>query len=181
VSDLAVKVQELLDRQAILDCLHRINRGVDRDDVELVASCYHPEALDDHGFYVGSGPGMAEWAIAGHAESRTSQHHITNHLVDLDGDGAHSETYFLAVNHQASGAITVACGRYMDRFERRNGEWRIAGRVCIVETVIDAQAGDLDAISRSFAPFTRDRTDLSYQRPLTVARTSATAEHPPLA
>lgn len=178
MNDLAANVQELLDRQAILDCLHRINRGIDRDDVDLVASCYHPDAVDDHGFYVGSGRGMAEWAIAGHTESPSSQHHITNHLVELDGDSAHAETYFLAVNRQPSGAVTIACGRYTDRFERRNAEWRIAARVCIIETVIDAKAADMEAIERSFAPFARDRSDLSYQRPLTVTRRSAEDEHP---
>jgi len=180
MDDLEAKVQELLDRQAILDCLHRINRGIDRDDLDLVASCYHPDALDDHGFYVGSGPGMAEWAMAGHTESPSSQHHITNHLVELDGDEAHAETYFLAVNRQASGAVTVACGRYLDRFERRNGEWRVAARVCIIETVIDAKVADMmEAVDRSFAPYTRDRSDLSYQRPLTVNRRSAADEHRP--
>jgi hypothetical protein len=49
------RLQELVDRADILDCVQRYARGIDRHDVELVASCYHPDAIDDHGLYVGPG------------------------------------------------------------------------------------------------------------------------------
>jgi SnoaL-like domain len=46
-------IRELLDRQAILDCIHRYTRGMDRHDKEMALSAYHPDAIDDHGLYCG--------------------------------------------------------------------------------------------------------------------------------
>src|SRR5882724_2908499 len=45
-------LRQLLDRQAILDCLHRYTRGVDRLDRQLLLSAYHADAIDDHGLFV---------------------------------------------------------------------------------------------------------------------------------
>ena len=42
------KVRQLVDRQEILDCMHRYARGVDRMDAELLQSAFHEDALDCH-------------------------------------------------------------------------------------------------------------------------------------
>ena len=42
-------VTYLLDRQAILDCLHTYCRAMDRLDRELLMTVYHEDAIDDHG------------------------------------------------------------------------------------------------------------------------------------
>jgi hypothetical protein len=182
MTDLNAQVQQLADRQAILDCLCRYARGIDRDDIDLVASAYHPDALDDHGFIVGSGREMAERVFVMHKESPACQHHITNHTAEIDGDTAHAETYYISINRAPSGSVSVATGRYIDRFERRDGEWRIAARQVVTETVIDGKVDEgMQAVARAFAPFSRDRSDLSYRRPLTVTRRSAEEPHPALA
>jgi ketosteroid isomerase-like protein len=163
------QLQELLDRQAIADCVQRYARGIDRQDVDLVASCYHPDAIDDHGSFVGSGRELAEWAFERKKRELTSQNHVTTHNVELNGDTAHGETYYLSMGRDTSGVVRFASGRYIDRFERRNGEWRIAERLCIVESVTKAQGEG--TTHRPHAPSTRDQSDPSYQRPL-VVRTS---------
>ena len=46
------------------------------------------------------------------------------------------ETYGIAVHRSASGAahLNLSTGfRYVDRFERRDGEWRIAHRVAVTD------------------------------------------------
>ena len=43
------EIRALLDRQAITDALHLYCRAIDRTDEELLASVYHPDAIDDHG------------------------------------------------------------------------------------------------------------------------------------
>ena len=48
------QLQMLLDRQAILDCVQRYARGLDRHDDELTASAYHGDALDHHGGFTGT-------------------------------------------------------------------------------------------------------------------------------
>jgi ketosteroid isomerase-like protein len=173
------RLQELLDRTAILDCLQRYARGIDRHDAELAASAYHPDALDDHGLFVGSGRGLAEWANnEAHRGVIRHQHHLTNHSVELDGDTAHTETYYLVVMRSETGRVSFGSGRYLDRFERRGGEWRIAARVTTVETMSDLGTADMAELDRAFIQPAQNLSDPSYQRPITVGRRSVADPHP---
>jgi ketosteroid isomerase-like protein len=165
-------VQRLLDRQEISDCIHRYARGLDRHDDEVVLSCYWGDALDSHGPFTGDALEFVAWANDLHdSEWQGHQHHLTACNVELDGDVAHAETYVLGVLTRKGGRLSdIAGGRYLDRLERRDGEWRIAARKVVVEW-----AGVLDGADARFgpAPFpdpTWDRSDPSYQRPLTVER-----------
>lgn len=172
--DTAGQLRELVDRAAILDCLQRYARGIDRHDVELAASAYHEDALDDHGFYVGSGRGLAMWANdEAHAGVPRHQHHLTNHSVDIDGDTAHAETYYLVVMRTEAGEMNLGSGRYLDRFERRNGQWRIAAREVVVESLVQLGLADMAAVDAAFAASRQDPGDPSYDRPLEVRRRSA--------
>jgi ketosteroid isomerase-like protein len=172
------QVQDLLDRAAILDCVQRYARGIDRHDVELVTSAYYPDAVDDHGLYVGSGDGLAVWANNhAHRGLVRHQHHLTNHSVDLEGDTAHAETYYLVVTRSETGTVRLGSGRYLDRFERRAGEWKIADRVTLVETVSDLGSSDMEELDRAFAAPAQNRSDPSYRRPLRVSRRSADEPH----
>jgi hypothetical protein len=176
--DVTEQLQQLLDRQAIADCLQRNARGQDRHDLELMASSYHPDAIDDHGDYVGPGQAYGERANAAHQAFTCHQHHLTTQSVDLFGDTAHAETYYLAILRAESGAVVLASGRYIDRLERRDGEWRLSNRVVTVESrsnLPDAENDDRDPV---FYPGTQDRTDLSYQRPLRPPRTSVEDRYP---
>lgn len=169
-------VRELKDRQDILDCLMRYCRGVDRFDREAVASAYHPDAIDDHGDYVGGVDGFIDWAFAYHDKyQRRTMHSISNHICELDGDVAHTETYwtFTAVNRDAP-HHTRATGRYIDRFERRDGGWAIAARICVLNGLDNQLDPDGVAADANFVATARDRSDPIYQRPLTIDRTRFT-------
>lgn len=163
-------LQQLLDRLAIADCVHRYARGIDRRDAELVASCYHPDALDDHGDFVGRGQDLPAWVFPRLTGSVRSQNHITTHNVELDGDTAHGDTYYVVTSRASSGAVTIVSGRYVDRFERRAGQWRIAARVCLVESMVTVEGGDMSRHDQVFTTSARDRSDVSYERPLQVRR-----------
>lgn len=170
--DISEQVKELLDRQAIYDCVQRNARGQDRHDVELMASTYHPDAIDDHGHYLGSGEGYVQRAHEVHQGFVRHQHHLTTHSVELSGDTAHAETYYIAILCRESGLVLLSSGRYIDRLERRNGEWRISTRIVTVESKLDIQGGNDDDVEPMFYPGTQDRTDLSYRRPLRPPRQS---------
>jgi hypothetical protein len=174
-------IDYLLDRQEILDCIQRCARGMDRHDAELIASAYHPDAIDDHGLYRGSAAGFIDHvngsaATVGVHEQLfvAHQHLVMNHVVEIDGDQAHSETQYLFFGEKRSEpVIQIAGGRYVDRFERRNGVWAIAGRRVVMEWTTELP-GATDMSSAGYERFTKgawDRTDISYQRPLQV-RTS---------
>jgi hypothetical protein len=165
------QVRQLVDRQQIGDCLVRYCRGVDRLDRELLLSVYHPDAVDDHGVFVGSAEGFADWAFAYHREHQMATHHMVfNHALDLQGDTAHSEIYWQFFGENRIKPDTLAFGRYIDRFERRDGRWAIAARVCVSEAVNELTPTALPADYRdalmSNGPSTRDGTDRSYDRPL---------------
>ncbi len=169
---LEAMVQELHDGQAIRDCLVRYCRGVDRLDRELIVSCYHEDAVDDHGLFVGSPTGFADWVIPLHAKAQhTTQHIITNHTCELDGDVAHAETYWMFAGMNTQGPpLMISGGRYIDRFERRGGKWAIALRKCVSDWRGVPGEGFLPPAAReamnSGARTTRDKSDPSYERPL---------------
>ena len=41
-------LRDMRDRKEILDCVTRYCRGIDRRDIGLAKSAYHPQAADDH-------------------------------------------------------------------------------------------------------------------------------------
>jgi ketosteroid isomerase-like protein len=170
------RLQELLDRHDILDCIHRYCRAVDRLDRDMLLSVYHPDAIDDHGVFVGGREEFAEWAFGYHVRHQKLTHHIvTNHTCELDGDTAHTETYWIFSGINVDAAPSIHFGRYIDRFERRHGTWAIAARTCLSEW--HAAQGEL-AVPPEFAAAlrgsgvpTRDKLDPSYMRPLKLLQT----------
>ena len=60
---------------------------------------------------------------------RATAHMMTNHLVDVDGDAA-TGTVLCAARHLGKDdpGVLVVVIRYVDRYERQGGVWRIADR-----------------------------------------------------
>lgn len=140
------KLQRLLDRAEIHDCMARYVRGIDRGDADLVRSAYHRDAYDDHVDYQGDVEGFLEWVEGRFAPFVNSMHHIGQSFVEFAGpDVAFAETQYASRRLRRPTPEEAArlgpddmmmrqsWGRYLDRFERRSGEWRIARRVVIVD------------------------------------------------
>lgn len=169
-SEASAWLLELKDRQEIYDCLMRYCRGVDRLDRDVILSAYHADALDDHGQVVAPVAQFVDAIFAQHTNKQVrTQHHITNHICELDGDTAHTESYFMyrSINKTAP-VHTVATGRYIDRFEKRDGKWAIAARVCITEIMEDTHSPTGVEHFDKYLPASRDKDDYSYRRPLTI-------------
>jgi hypothetical protein len=165
-------VQELLDRQRIADCMNRYARGVDRVDVELIRSAYWPDAHDSHGPFNGPLDVFLDGWVPLQQGRDVAHHLLGNHYVELDGDTADAETYFLsAAKLVGRDDLELVAGRYLDRFERRAGEWRILSRLVVLDwqCVTDA-SGMAERLARSHRG-ARGTDDPSYERP--VARRSA--------
>jgi len=157
------EIQKLLDEQAIREVVHRYCRGVDRRQFEVVRSCYHPDATDDHGAYKGGVDGFIAHAREGLVRYERTMHFMGNlHIEVLDAGRAHSEAYTIAFHRLGPRGDTPARDhvvgfRYVDDFEKREGEWRIARRVCVFEwTRTDPVAPGWDYREG----FVRGRTDL---------------------
>lgn len=130
-------IQRLLDEQEIRQVLARYCRGVDRCDANLIRSVYHPDATDDHGTYKGPGVEFAEQVIPMLRNYwQATMHDLGTCIIELDGDAADVETYFVAYHRRLQESETwldVFGGRYLDRFEKRSGRWLIAKRVVVHE------------------------------------------------
>ena len=132
-----VSAQDLVAKRACFDALARYARGVDRCDPELIRSTYHPGAYDDHGGYQGDVDGFVAWVKGAVMDPfRCTMHKLGNSLIEVDGDRAFSETY--AVAHHVQDSIDTPTDlimgvRYVDRFERHGGHWKVAHRVMSFE------------------------------------------------
>jgi hypothetical protein len=178
----------IADRFAIEQALLRYCRGVDRKQWDLVRSAYHPDAYDDHGNYKGAVDGFVASVIKRHETIEQSTHAISNIQIEFAGpDTALVETYFIVHQRHAPGDVTAyasfvrgpmptaeqaleveTVGRYVDRFTRRDGAWKIARRVVVFE-VYRAQAAPAGGgLLRNWAIARRDGSDA-----LDVARREA--------
>lgn len=129
-------LQILLDKQEIYEVLARYCRGIDRLDESLLRSVYHPDATDDHGFFRGKASDFIDWALDfSRAKMKSTWHVIMNVLMEVDGDTAHSEAYSVAYHRvkEEKDYDWIVGGRFIDRFERRKGEWKILKRRVVFE------------------------------------------------
>lgn len=178
MGDIPADLQRLVDRMAIQDALHRYARGIDRRNWDFLASAFHPGAVLDQGDFKGTIEEMIEAVKARHSAIEQSAHLLTNILIEFDGaDSAVAETYFLAYLRNAnlpammrvallgpdaaeSGKIDMrSLGRYIDRFERRNGHWKIARRVCVAETLTGEAAPEGATLSPAWVMASRNPDD----------------------
>lgn len=163
-----------VSRIEILDCINRIARGVDRLDRDIFRTGYHPDAVLDFGTHVGDPESHMDFFFELHATMQKAHAHtICNHTCELDGDVAHAETYYIFASENVSGVpTTVAGGRYVDKFERRDGCWAIAVRKCLTTWNLTPESEVSQQIAAAFALVGhngRDRNDVSYQRPSMVS------------
>lgn len=124
---------EIEIRQQIHDCLLSYTRGIDRLDGALVAAGFHPGAmLHDYGAEPMTIEQFAEHAPGSlQRKFLATQHRVSNVAIELRGDHAVVETYVLAFHVDevdGSRRLHTFNGRYIDRFEERDGAWKIVKR-----------------------------------------------------
>jgi hypothetical protein len=159
------ELRALLDKDAIRDCLYRYCRGIDRADEGLLRSVYWPDAHDSHGAYAGTAGGFVDQAVPRLRSGGRGVHQISNILIELHGDAAAVESSFLALQTNAAAPTleTFLCGRYLDRFERRDGLWGIAERTVVYDWIEE----------RLRAELAQQDTDLFAKRRPTGARSTS--------
>ncbi|MDE2394019.1 MAG: nuclear transport factor 2 family protein [Burkholderiales bacterium] len=132
-------LQSLLDRESIRECIFRYCRGIDRADEAALRASYWPDATDHHGAFRGSASDFIAAALPRLLESGRMIHHVGNLSIELRDRQAAVETYFLAWQRDRRGDAaeqeTFLAGRYVDRFEKRGNEWRVAARIVVYDWV----------------------------------------------
>jgi uncharacterized protein YceH (UPF0502 family)/ketosteroid isomerase-like protein len=187
------EVQALLDKQAIHEVLAKYCRALDRCDVELMKSVYWEDAVDAHGIFHGNAHEFCEFIVRSVQDwFEVATHVITNLLIDLRGDVAYTEAYLYSYcrvtgtrekveavfgpeyaakqTYDPANPVThdfVMGGRYVDKLQKRNGEWRILRRTVVHDWNQNGPStaiwkggiyGQLQLLGR------RDREDEAYRR-----------------
>ena len=130
------ELKTLLDREQIRDCINRLARGEDRRDAPLIRSACWPDSTIDFGVFVGAFDKYLEWVVPGSPAIPVTLHTLGQSFIELVGDVARVETHVTSyhrVNMGTEERDTVIGGRYLDRLERRDGEWRIAARTMLYD------------------------------------------------
>lgn len=160
-------VDSLLAKEAIRAAALRGCQGIDRCDGELTKTAYHPDATCDYGQFKGIAWEFCDMAAKSLRRYKATKHIVTNHSIDLGDDGvsATGEIYVLASHLRADEAagtgetIDVWWGRYVDRYESRDGDWRIVHRIVVHEWTMQMPIENAMAINA--AAFTQGSFDRS--------------------
>lgn len=160
-------LDDLLAKQEIYEVICRYARGIDRLDMGMVRDCYHPDAIDHHTGFTGGIDDFIAWAEGALRQMDGTMHTLCNHLVELNGDTAVAETYAHTThwtqNPTKLSHNAVTGTRYIDRFEKRDGHWRIAERWATRSWIRTEQDGFQITTDNTNGPTgRRDRTDPVY-------------------
>lgn len=167
-------VDRLIAREQIREIVHLYSRAIDRFDLDLMRSLFHPDATDNHGMV--SGPVddffvALEESLGEGSPWHTTQHTIGNIMIDhIDDDTARSEAYFIAYQGREQDGERfdeLVGGRYLDRFERREDLWKIADRLVVYDwSRIDPTTPSFFAIfgEENFTFGRKGKDDPIYQR-----------------
>jgi len=169
LATLARELRYLRDRLDILDVINGYCRALDRIDGDLLTDAFHADVQDRQGPFLGDRAAFVPWALGLMTEFTMTHHSLTTHNCEIDGDVAHAESYCVFfVTHRDGRMLGAGAARYIDRLERREGKWALARRVEVMDCGYEMPAsGWLGSDWTGIEP-RRDRSDLSYMRPLEV-------------
>lgn len=153
---------QIADRLAITDKLYKYCRAVDRLDVPLGHTVFHDDSYADFPTYKGPGRGWIDAVCVAHLDFLHHSHQVTNVIIDLHGpDKAGSEAYVTAKLRQMDGDRLIErefCARYVDLWSKRNGQWAIDRRTCLVDF---SARREVEALGHADEA-ARDHSDPSY-------------------
>lgn len=133
----------LEDERAILRNLHAYPPAIDHGGDEAWADCFTDDGIFDSRGKSGTTRVLkGREALADFARqfarppARYSKHLIVEPLIDVDGDVAHSSSYFAVLVDFEDRPCVWVFGRYSDTLARcPDGKWRFSERIAQVESV----------------------------------------------
>lgn len=134
------ELSALLEQSKVRECIVRVARGEDRRDAKSISASFWPDATTDFGIFAGSFDEYLAWVVPGSPAVPVTQHVLGQTLTEVKGDVALAETQVTAyhrINMGTEERDVVLGGRYLDRVEKRDGDWRIAQRTMLYDWVQD--------------------------------------------
>lgn len=131
------EIAEYIANAKIRECVVRLARGEDRRNAEQITASYWPDSITDYGVFEGDFAAYLAWVVPGADAIKNTQHVLGQTYIELRGDTrALGETHVISYHRVDMGAgdrDTCIGGRYLDEFEKRDGEWRIAKRTMLYD------------------------------------------------
>jgi hypothetical protein len=158
-------MDDVVAEAEIKDIHMRYCRANDRMDPDLMRGCFHPDAtielhepLTVDSFVALGGQMLGQYSV--------TWHNTGNQRVEVRGERAWAEHYTISSHRIPASADGperdfIVHGRYVDRLEKRDGEWRIARRKLIVDYARQDPVGELPP-GFGTPGGVRDKSDPSY-------------------
>ncbi len=135
-------LQRLLDESDCRALLQRYGQAVDWRNRPALEALFWPDAWVDLGFFKGDGADAPGFLIENANQSLRRWHITTSSTLHIEGDTGLADS--CAITHAVSRGEDSALvshlflGRYIDRLERRRGEWRFAARRYLLQAATSA-------------------------------------------
>jgi hypothetical protein len=158
---MTLTAEETANRLEIMDKIYRYCRAVDRLDVPLGYTVFHADSRAIFPNFASSGHDWIDTVCKMHLKFLHHSHQVTNILIEVSGDRAGSESYVMAALRSRDGDKIIQreyWARYVDRWSRRDGEWRIDERECVIDFNSTKEVTPISEGDRS----QRDTSDPSY-------------------
>ena len=154
ITELSAVLEELVARRAIAEAITTVQRGIDRSDLTLMKSAWHDGADVAYGFFDGTAADLCEVLVGGPPDPDSiTMHRPSNVWIKVDGSRATSESYVFVYSPD-EGTQSLIGGRYLDRHERRDGQWRLTHRTYVMDWNINQPATG-SGLAGYTAPFVR--------------------------
>jgi SnoaL-like domain len=132
----------LLEKLAIRDVVDNWAMWRDAGEWDKLGTTFHPDAVFKATWFHGPFSKFVELSSERFRQGGKSMHFLGGTTVEVAGTRAVAQTKMAILSRamlEANEVDTTAYGRFYDRFEKRDGVWRIALRDCIYEkTKIEA-------------------------------------------
>ena len=124
-------IEEVMARDSLRRLVTSYSRAVDRRDFALLRSLYHDDAFERHGeMFSGGADAYVDFVRKALSAYEATVHYVVNAAFEIDGDEAEGEVHKINY-HRTYGpdAWEIVTGsRSLDRYLRRDGEWRFLSR-----------------------------------------------------
>lgn len=162
------RLQEMLDHHEIRKTLYEYCHGLDHMDQTRMASVYAEDSWDEHGPFKSTGQAFAQnvLQVMKDGASAIDTHMLGQSLIQVNGDEAGADTYFLATSikreEDGSEVILQLSGRYVDTFVREDGRWKVKRRICVRDWGVSLPIIEDWTRNMGFVQARRSQEDPSY-------------------
>jgi len=136
MTETANELAQIVAHHHIQSRIVALARGEDRRDGAAITACFWPDATVNFGIFVGTFDDYLAWVVPGADSIPATLHTLWQSLIDLQGLTATVETHVTAYHRIDFGTAehdVFLGGRYIDEFEQRDGQWRIARRTMLYD------------------------------------------------